>query len=275
LNNYSIAEKMATIPDYININKQVWNDKTEVHIASEFYDNDSFLKGKSTLNDIELALLGNVKGKKILHLQCHFGQDTMTLVRMGASAVGVDLSDKAVERATQFAQQLDLDTTFVCCDVYDAPNYIDEKFDIIFTSYGTIGWLPDLDNWAKVISHFLKPQGQFIMADFHPVVWMYDDNFKEVFYNYFNVEPIIEITSGTYAEKNADLEDKSVGWNHPISEILNSLLQSGLELNQFNEFDYSPYNCFNEMEEFETGKFRIKTFGNKIPMVYSILATKR
>ena len=261
--------------NYININKQTWNNKTDVHIASEFYDNESFLNGKSTLNTIELALLGDVKGKKILHLQCHFGQDTMTLARMGASTVGVDLSDKAVERATAFAKQLELDATFVCCDLYDTPKYLDEQFDLVFTSYGTIGWLPDLAKWANVITHFLKPGGQFIMADFHPVVWMYDDDFTKVFYNYFNVEPIIEDTSGTYAEKNADLVDKSVGWNHPISEILNSLLQSGLELKQFNEFDYSPYNCLHDMEESETGKFRIKAFGNKIPMVYSILASKK
>ncbi len=260
--------------DYININKQTWNNKTDVHINSEFYDNESFLNGKSTLNSIELELLGDLKDKKILHLQCHFGQDTMTFSRMGAIATGIDFSDKAIEKAKEFAGKLNLNTKFICCDVYETPKYLDEKFDIVFTSYGTIGWLPDIEKWATVISHFLKPNGQFIVADFHPVVWMYDDNFKEVFYNYFNVEPIIEDTSGTYAEKNAALEDKSVGWNHPISEILNSLLLSGLQLKQFNEYDYSPYNCFNEMEEFETGKFRIKTFGNKIPLVYSILATK-
>jgi SAM-dependent methyltransferase len=261
--------------DYISINKQAWNDKTDVHIASEFYDNEGFLKGKSTLNAIELELLGDVSEKRILHLQCHFGQDTMTFARMGASAVGVDLSDKAIQRASEFANQLNLDATFVCCDIYDAPKYIDEKFDIVFTSYGTIGWLPNLEKWAQVISHFLKPDGQFVMADFHPLVWMYDNDFKEVFYSYFNIEPIVEEEPGTYAETQADLQTKSVGWNHPISEILNSLLQSGLELKQFNEFDYSPYNCFTEMEEFEAGKFRIKAFGNKIPMVYSILATKK
>ncbi len=266
---------MKEASDYININKQAWNDKTEVHIESEFYDMKGFLEGKSTLNTIELELLGNVSGKKILHLQCHFGQDTMTLARMGATTVGVDLSDKAVQRATEFAQQLNLDATFVCCDVYDAPKHIDEKFDIVFTSYGTIGWFPDLEKWANVIAHFLKPSGQFVMADFHPVVWMYDNDFKEVFHSYFNVEPIIEEETGTYAETQADLQTKSIGWNHPISEILNSLLQSGLELKQFNEYDYSPYNCFNETEEFEPRKFRIKSFGNKIPMVYSILATKK
>lgn len=260
--------------DYISINKQTWNNKTDVHINSDFYDMDGFIKGKSTLNSIELELLGDVKGKRVLHLQCHFGQDTMTFSRMGAKATGVDLSDKAVERAREFASQLKLDTTFVCCDIYDAPKYIDEKFDIVFTSYGTIGWFPDLDKWAEVISHFLKPDGIFVMADFHPVVWMYDNDFAAVFYSYFNVEPIIEDESGTYAEKEAALSSKTIGWNHPISEILNSLIKSGLELNNFNEYDYSPYNCFSDMEEFESNKFRIKQFGNKIPMVYSIKATK-
>ncbi len=118
--------------DYINLNKQSWNAKTDVHIASDFYDMNGFLAGKSTLNAIELELLGDVKGKRILHLQCHFGQDSMTLARMGASVVGVDLSDKAVERATEFAQKLALDATFICCDIYDAPQYINEK---IFINY--------------------------------------------------------------------------------------------------------------------------------------------
>lgn len=266
---------MEHLPDYISLNKQTWNEKTDIHIESEFYDVAGFLKGKSTLNAIELELLGDVSNKKILHLQCHFGQDTITFSRMGAKAIGVDLSDKAIDRAREFATQLNLDTTFVCCDIYDLPNHLDEKFDIVFTSYGTIGWLPNLTKWASVISHFLKPGGQFIMADFHPVVWMYDDNFKEVFYSYFNIEPIVEEISGTYADKSSTITTKSVGWNHPTSEVLNALIQSGLEINLFNEYDYSPYNCFNETEEFEKGKFRIKHLKNKIPMVFSLVATKK
>ncbi len=276
---------MENIPDYISINKQTWNDKTEVHIASDFYDNEKFLNGKSTLNTIELELLGNISNKKILHLQCHFGQDTMTLSRMGAKATGVDLSDKAIERAKEFAAKLNLDTTFICCDIYDLPNHLDEtrgsaerseaKFDIVFTSYGTIGWLPDVTKWAVVVSHFLKPGGKFVMADFHPVVWMYDDDFKSVFYSYFNIEPIVETITGTYADKEAKIETKSVGWNHPTSEVLNALIQVGLELKCFNEYDYSPYNCFKETEEFEKGKFRIKHLQNKIPMVFSLVATKK
>jgi SAM-dependent methyltransferase len=261
--------------NYIKINKQTWNNKTEVHINSEFYDNENFLKGKSTLNTIELELLGDISNKKILHLQCHFGQDSLSLSRIGAKVTGIDFSDKAIEKAKKFNSILKLDVTFICCDIYDLPSYLNEKFDIVFTSYGTIGWLPDLTKWANIVSQFLKPNGKFIMADFHPVVWIYDNDFKEVFYNYFNIEPIIENESGTYADRYSEIEAKTITWNHPISEVLNALIQSGLEINAFNEFDYSPYNCFNETEEFETGKFRIKCFGNKIPMVFSIEATKK
>jgi SAM-dependent methyltransferase len=261
--------------DYININKSTWNDKVDVHIDSDFYDLEGFLNGKSTLNAIELELLGNVKGKKVLHLQCHFGQDTMTFSRMDAIATGVDFSEKAIEKAREINKQLNLNTTFICCDIYDLPNHLNEKFDIVFTSYGTIGWFPDLDKWAKVISQLLKPGGKFVMADFHPVVWMFDNDFREVLYNYFNTEAIIEVESGTYAEKEAPITTQSITWNHPVSELLNALISNGLELNCYNEFHYSPYNCFNQTEEFEPNKFRIKHLENKIPMVYSLSATKK
>ena len=266
---------MENLPDYIKLNKQTWNNKTDVHIKSDFYENEAFLNGKSTLNNIELELLGNVNDKKILHLQCHFGQDTLSLARLGAKVTGIDLADKAIENAKEFANTLNIDATFICCDIYDLPTLLDEKFDIVFTSYGTIGWLPDLEKWAKVVSYFLKPNGKFIMADFHPVVWMFDNDFKEVFYSYFNIEPIIEDESGTYADRYAAIEAKTITWNHGTAELLNALLNNGLELNAFNEYDYSPYNCFNETEEFAPNKFRIKHLGNKIPMVYSILATKK
>ena len=196
--------------DYININKQTWNNKVDVHIASEFYNMEAFLNGKSTLNNIELELLGNIKGKKILHLQCHFGQDTISLSRLGAEVTGVDLSDKAIESAKQIAKQTKSNTTFICCDIYDLPNYLDKQFDIVFASYGTIGWLPDLDKWAKVVSHFLKPDGKFVMADFHPVVWMFNDNFEKISYRYFNSGAIVETEIGTYADKNSEITQEYV-----------------------------------------------------------------
>ena len=266
---------METKNDYKEINKTLWNNKTDVHINSDFYDNKSFVDGRNSLNSIELELLGDIKGKSVLHLQCHFGQDTISLNRLGAEATGVDLSDKGIERAKELAVTTKSDAAFICCDIYDLPQNLDKEFDIIFTSYGTIGWLPDLDKWAKIISMFLKPGGKFVLVEFHPFLWMFDDNFKKIEYNYFNDGPIIETEKGTYADKDAPLNEKSVGWNHSISEVINSLLQNGLEINSMKEFDYSPYNCFNETIEFEPQKFRIKHLDNKIPMVYSIVAKKR
>lgn len=266
---------MNSEQNYIEINRQSWNTKTEVHLQSEFYDLEGFMNGKTSLNEIELNLLGNINGKTILHLQCHFGQDTISLSRLGATVTGVDLSDKAIESAKQIAAKTDSTATFICCDMYDLPNHLDQPFDIVFTSYGTIGWLPDLDKWAKIVSRFLKPNGQFVFVEFHPVVWMFDDNFDKIGYRYFNSGAIIETESGTYADKNAPITQEYVMWNHGLSEVINSLLNNGLQLQQLNEYDYSPYNCFNKTIEFEPKKYRIEHLENKIPMVYAVVAKKK
>ena len=261
--------------DYLEINKNSWNRRTEFHIQSEFYDLHGFLQGNSSLNPIELELLGDLKGKSVLHLQCHFGQDSISLSRLGAEVVGVDLSDKAIQTARDLAIQTNSSAKFVCCDIYDLPQHLDQEFDIVFTSYGTIGWLPDLNKWASVISRFLKANGQFLFVEFHPLVWMFDDNFEKVGYNYFNTGPIVETEAGTYADREADINQEYVCWNHGLGEVLSSLIQNGLQISSFEEYDYSPYNCFQHTVEFEPKKFRIKHLDNKIPMVYSILAEKK
>lgn len=265
---------MKAEDNYLEINKQSWNSRVEYHVDSEFYNLESFLKGESSLNPIELELLGDVKGKNILHLQCHFGQDTISLARMGAKVTGVDLSDKAIDKACELAKQCSVLADFVCCDIYDLPNHLDQKFDVVFTSYGTIGWLPDLDEWAAVASSFLKPDGKFVFVEFHPVVWMFDSNFQKVAYNYFKDGAIVETESGSYANREAGKPQEYVSWNHSISEVVNSLLGNGLTLQSLNEYDYSPYPCFQHVVEVASKQFRIKHLDNKIPMVYSIEATK-
>jgi len=261
--------------NYLDINKNSWNARVEPHLESDFYFVDEFLKGRNSLNSIELDLLGDVTGKSILHLQCHFGQDSISLSRMGAKVTGIDLSDKAIDAAKDLAHKCGTDTEFICTDVYNLPNVLNEKFDIVFTSYGTIGWLPDLERWANVVSHFIKADGEFIMAEFHPVVWMYDDDFDDVTYHYFNEKPIIETSVGTYADTAADIVQDYVSWNHPLSDVLQNLISKNLVLENFREYDWSPYPCFKHVEEFEKGKWRIAKFGNKIPLVYAIKAKKK
>jgi SAM-dependent methyltransferase len=263
-------------PKHVEINRKTWNERTATHFQSEFYDVPGFVAGKSSLYSIELDLLGDVAGKSILHLQCHFGQDTLSLARMGAQVTGVDLSDKAIDTARALAEQIGMSaqSTFICCNVYDLPVHLEGQFDIVFTSYGTITWLPDLDRWAAIVARYLKPGGRFVFAEFHPVVWMFDDDFKEVGYRYFNSGPIIETESGTYADRDADLHYQYVGWNHGFAEVLGSLLGAGIRLARFEEYDYSPHNCFRHTVEFAPGKFRIKHLGDRIPMVYGLVGER-
>ena len=261
--------------NYIAINKHSWNNRTDTHLNSEFYNLEGFLNGDTSLNSIELEILEEIKGKSILHLQCHFGQDTISLSRLGAEVTGVDLSDKAIESAIKIAKETNSNTQFICCDLYDLENHLDKQFDIVFTSYGTITWLPDLDKWGKLISKFLKPNGKFIFVEFHPVVWMFDDNFEKIGYNYFNVAPIVETENGTYADKDAKISQSYVTWNHSMSEVISSLIGNKMEIVDFKEYDYSPYNVFRNMVEFEPKKFRIKHLDDKIPMVYSIVAKRK
>ncbi|MBT8393871.1 MAG: class I SAM-dependent methyltransferase, partial [Bacteroidia bacterium] len=159
---------------YFNVNKSTWNEKVEVHSKSKMYDLDSFRNGKSSLKHYEQKALGDVKGKSLLHLQCHFGQDTLSWSRLGAKCVGVDNSTEGIKLAQQLNEELHLDAEFVCCNVLDTSKYVKEKFDIVFSSYGVIGWLPDLKPWAKMIFDRLKRGGLFYLVEFHPIVWMFD-----------------------------------------------------------------------------------------------------
>lgn len=261
--------------NYLAINKALWNAKVPVHVGSEFYGMNDFLYGKSSLKHVELDLLGDLKGKRVLHLQCHFGQDSISLARLGASVVGVDLSDAAIQKGQTLASELQADVTFICCDIYDLPNHLDEQFDLVFSSYGTIGWLPDMTKWAQVVSRFLKPSGKFVFVEFHPVVWMFDNDFTYVQYPYLKAEPIIEVTEGTYADREAPLQNDSVNWNHGLSEVMQALINESITIVDFKEYDYSAYNCFPNMEQLGEDRFQLKIFGNKIPMMYSLVGIKK
>lgn len=260
--------------DYIDINKKLWNQKTEIHYISDFYDVDSFIKGKDSLNLIEIGLLGEIKGKRILHLQCHFGQDTISLARHGALPTGIDFSENAIEKAKTLNESLGTNAKFIQSDIYKLPEILDEKFDIVFTSYGVIGWLPDMSKWAKIVNQFLKPGGEFIIVEFHPIVWMFSYDFKKIEFNYMDSAPIIEELEGTYTDREAQIKEKSVSWNHGLSTVIDSLIKTGLAITDFKEYNYSPYDCFENTVKIDDRKFQIKGLENKIPMIYSLKAVK-
>ncbi|WBA42433.1 class I SAM-dependent methyltransferase [Hymenobacter canadensis] len=261
--------------NYAEINRTLWNTKTVHHVASDFYNVPAFLAGESSLNAIELGLLGEVVGQRVLHLQCHFGQDSLSLSRLGAQVTGVDLSDQAIAKARELNAQLGLNAEFICADVYALPQQLHQQFDMVFTTYGVLGWLPDMDRWAAVVAHSLKPGGRLVLVEFHPVVWMFDNNFTRFDYSYFNRETITELETGTYADRAAPIETTSVSWNHSLSEVLGALLGQGLEIRHFDEYDYSPYNCFAGLEDAGERCYQFPHLRGKLPMVYSVVAQKK
>lgn len=260
---------------YLHTNRQLWDARVGPHLESGFYDLDGFRNGKTSLNPIDLELLGNVQGLKILHLQCHFGQDSLSLCRIGAEVTGLDFSPKAIEAARLLAADLNLNARFVCADVYDAAAQVGEPFDLVFTSYGVLGWLPDLDRWAKVISASLKPGGELVLLEFHPAIWMFDDEFRNLKYSYFQREAIMEMETGTYADPNAPLQLESICWNHGLAAVFQALQKAGMELIQFNEYDFSPYPVFKNVIETTAGKWQIRGLEGILPMVYGLKARKR
>jgi ubiquinone/menaquinone biosynthesis C-methylase UbiE len=259
---------------YFDYNQKLWDDRVESHKNSKFYNVKGFKAGKTSLNAAELNEIGDVLGKSLLHLQCHFGMDTMSFSRMGAKATGMDFSEQAMHTAKDMAEELNLDTKFVCANVYDLKSHIDGPFDIVFTSYGTVGWLPDLTRWAEIISYYLAKGGFFYMIDFHPVLWMLDTTNFDIQYSYFNTGPIREEVQGSYANRNHEDIAIEYGWNHSLSEIVNALITAGLQIEFLNEFPYSSYNVFKDMEQGKPGQWRFKQHGNKLPMMYSIKAGK-
>jgi len=260
---------------FFEANRQAWNLRTGIHLHSDFYNVVAWKSGQTSLTPIELAEMGDVSGKSLLHLQCHFGQDTLSWARLGAKVTGVDLSDAAIAEAQKLALEMHLPARFMCCNVYDLPDHLDETFDIVFTSYGVVGWLPDLVPWARLIARYLKPGGVFYLAEFHPIVWMFDDQFEKFAYPYHNSGVIETENKGTYTDKSGQGPVfKDYGWNHGLSEVISSLTAAGLVLEFLHEFPYSPYNCFAKTVKDEAGNYRIQGLENIIPMVYSIRAHK-
>ncbi|OIQ27926.1 MAG: SAM-dependent methyltransferase [Bacteroidetes bacterium MedPE-SWsnd-G2] len=259
---------------YFQTNRDTWNAKVNVHVESDMYDLQDFIKGKSSLNKFELNALGDVNGKSLLHLQCHFGQDTLSWSRLGAKCTGVDLSDAGIEKAKELNEQLNLDAKFVRCNVYDTSSHVNDNFDIVFTSYGVIGWLPDLKPWAQMISERLKPGGVFYMAEFHPIVWMFDytQNPAQMKYGYKQDDVIYEEYTGTYANENSEMTSKEYSWNHGLSEVVNALIEVGLRIEFLNEYNESPYNVLPDLIPNNNGNFTLKS--DLYPLIYDIKATK-
>jgi SAM-dependent methyltransferase len=265
-----------TDPDWFSLNRASWNARTPVHLTSRFYDLAAFKAGACSLREIELAQVGDVTDRDLLHLQCHFGQDTLSWARRGARVTGLDLSDASVDAARALAAELALDARFVQANVFDAPEALGgATFDVVFTSYGVLGWLPRLAPWARAVAACLRPGGVFHLVEFHPAVWMWDDAFERVAYAYDAPdEPIVSEQTGTYADRDAAVQIRDVGFNHGLGSVVSALLDVGLRVEHLREYNWSPYDVLPDMEEVSPGRFQMRRFGAKLPLVYGLVARR-
>ena len=232
---------------YFKANQKLWDQRVERHIESDFYRMKDFMQGWNSLDDFSLDFLGNIHDQSILHLQCHFGQDSMSMSRMGARVTGLDFSKEAIEKGIEIARELKLDTKFIESSVYDLQTSVKSSYDVVFTSYGCIVWLPDLDRWASLIREKLNKDGRLVLVDFHPLLMMYDFEKKTLQFDYFNGSVIHEEVHSSYV----DVKDSAASnvmdeysWSHSISEIFNACRNNGLDLIRFEEYDYAPYPIF-------------------------------
>ena len=253
-------------------------------MASEFYDVDGFRAGGSTLRPFELEEVGDVAGKRLAHLQCHFGLDSLSWARAGASVAGLDFSEPAVRAATELAEETGLDATFVQSDVYDAVEALGrERFDIVYTGLGALNWLPDLPRWAGGIADLLEPGGFFYLAEFHPFTWVFAEDELEIEMDYFHNpegEHFDDDMQGSYADLELPTRNNAtVEWQHTLSDVVNAVIGAGLTLELLSEHDYTLFPRFTNLVEdrdlLSAGAvYRRPGGAPRLPFMYSLRARR-
>lgn len=272
---------MTDQPNYIEANRGVWDAWTRAHTDSDHHaDVEVVRAGGLSLRGIERAELGDVAGKRVLHLQCNMGADTLSLARLGASVTGVDISEAAIEAARQLADETGLPARFVRSDVYALPEVLNEQFDVVFTSYGALCWLGDLDRWASVVARSVRPGGIAYLVEMHPFSNMLapaaesdatGGTFRIAAPYFTPAAPLAEdVGATTHDPAHATV----YAWSHGLGEILSALLGAGLRLDYIHEFSYTFYRRFPALVRRDDGYWHWPDATNTLPLLFSARARR-
>jgi SAM-dependent methyltransferase len=266
----------------IRANNELWDEWTRIHETSTFYDLEGFKRAGNRLRAYELEEIGPVDGLELLHLQCHFGIDTLSWARLGARVTGADFSGAAVELARSVAAEIGFPgARFVQSDIYDLPDALEGQFDLVYTSRGVLGWLPDIGRWAKVAAHFVRPGGRFYITEIHPVAQVFDDDGTKpgelrLRYPYWeHPEPLAFPTEGSYADRTASVATPmEYGWDHGLGEIVSALIDAGLRIESLREYPFVDW-PIDFLVESPDGTWRLPPgTPGELPLFFSILASK-
>ncbi|MGC1239107.1 MAG: class I SAM-dependent methyltransferase [Acidimicrobiales bacterium] len=261
---------------WLEANRANWNDRVGIHVKSRFYDVEGWLRDETVPTSLELQALGNVEGLTLVHLQCHFGMDTLRWARVGATVTGVDFSPAAIAEATNLAEraQLEVQSRFVCATVYDAPEALaGERFDVVYVSLGSLCWLPSIDMWARSVAKLLRPAGRLYLHDVHPLSNSLDDDGERFTFGYFEApEPFIFDSTETYTDGDGIASTTTYEWNHSLAEIFGALHSNGVVVDAFDELDWTVWRQFPWLEESEMGTWTIPAERTRIPLAFTLVA---
>ncbi len=272
--------------EYLQANLKLWNAWAALHAgmrSEEYsYNIDAFKAGRSTLYQLDIDEVGDVAGKSLLHLQCHIGLDTLSWARRGAQVTGADFSDTAIAVAQQVNDELGLGGRFVRSNLYDLPEALNEQFDVVYTSYGVLSWLPDIPRWGQIVGQFLKPGGVFYIAEIHPFLYVFDErnsgNISElrVSYPYFHQpEPTQWPVEGSYADPTAKIGPLTeYGWFFSLSDVINALIDAGLTIEFVREYPFCCFKALSFLKRHDDGWWYPPEGQHLLPMTFTLRAHK-
>lgn len=270
----------STAPDpanWLEYNRANWDERVPIHVDGEFYDVAGFVGGRETLEPFVLAEVGDVRGKRLVHLQCHIGTETLGWARHGATVTGLDFSPPAVDAAASLAERIGVpDARWVTADVYSAVEALGgEQFDIVYTGLGALVWLPDIERWADVVAALVKPGGFLYLAEFHPFGnTLSEKDGRTVAYDYFNRSAQVWDEPGTYADFNAPTQENvTVQFEHGLGEIISALIAAGLRLEFLHEHEMTLFERFRVLEKRDWA-FWMPEGQPRVPLMYSLRASK-
>ncbi|MET7328006.1 class I SAM-dependent methyltransferase [Nonomuraea sp. NPDC005650] len=260
--------------DYLGVNRANWNGRVPIHVASDFYDVEGFKAGRISLKGFERDEVGDVTGRRLLHLQCHFGLDTLSWARLGAEVTGLDFSDAAIEQARAIAAECGIPAQFVTADVYDAVEALGgATYDIVYTGLGALVWLADLTSWARTVAALLKPGGFLYLAEFHPFADILDDETgTTVTHDYFDRGPHVYEYPHTYTGSEILEHQTSVQFQHGLGEVVSAVTAAGLRVEFLRERDRTFFRRFATLVG-DRGDYRVPEGAPRIPLLYSLRAS--
>jgi 2-polyprenyl-3-methyl-5-hydroxy-6-metoxy-1,4-benzoquinol methylase len=272
---------LSDVTAFSEVNRRNWDERVPVHRADRtgFYAVEKFRRGGDVLGPIESGEIGDVSGKQLLHLQCHFGLDTLSLARRGAGVTGLDFSAPAIETARELAADAGLAARFVHSDVYDAHAALAEAFDVVYSSWGAICWLHDIRAWTAIVARFLSPGGFLYMAEAHPAAMPLEQEGERLYWRdpwrSAPDEPIGYDVATTYTGDDAVFANtRGYNWNHALSDILCGLIDHGLRIDFLHEHETVPWYMFPKMTAVGDGMYRLPDGYPRIPLSFSLKASK-